>query len=535
MRWISWLLWLLPAYVASGCGPAPASSPPPPLPLDPAILAWEAFQTQWGDSGQVKVDLWLQGGSVLDGSGAPAQQADVLVKDQEIIFVGKILDSVQASQILQLDSQLIAPGFIDPHAHGDPVRAPAFQNFLAQGVTTIFLGQDGFSTPTRDFGGWLERVAAKRPGPNIGSFVGHGTLREMSGVGYRKVPSEAGLNRMKEQLAAALEAGAFGMSTGLEYTPGTYAEEAELLALAKVVGSQGGMIMSHMRNEDDDQLLASIDELLRQGQFCPVHVSHIKSVYGKGQERAEVILARLDSARQQGIVVSADMYPYAASFTGIGIVFPSWAKPPNDFSKVRQLKRAQLETYLRQRVQQRNGPEATLFGTAPYAGKTLAQVANEKGKAFEQVLIEDIGPRGASAAYFVMDESLQQRLLQDPWVMVCSDGSPTMRHPRGYGSFVKVLEQYARQDSLFSLAEAVHKMSGLPARILGLADRGTIEAGNKADLVVFDPAKVQARASFELPHRLASGMEWVIVNGQIVKEGESWTGKRAGQVLRRVK
>jgi N-acyl-D-amino-acid deacylase len=364
-------------------------------------------------------------------------------------------------------------------------------------------------------------------------FAGHGTLRRLSGAGYKEKPTKDELATMQDMLQKALEAGAYGMTTGLEYTPGTYAGEEELLSLARTVGAANGLIMSHIRNEDDEAIEASLRELLRQGQYCHVHASHLKVVYGKGEARAEEILSLLDSARRAGNYrVTADVYPYNASYTGIGIVFPDWAKAPNDYATVRRERRAELLAYLKARVMKRNGPEATLFGTSPFAGKTLQELSEERGQSFEEVLME-IGPGDASGAYFVMDEPLQARLLADPHVMVSSDGSPTMHHPRGYGSFAKIIEQYVNRYELFPLHEAVRKMSSLTAHTIGITDRGAVEAGKKADLLIFDPGAVRAHADFTDPHQLAEGFDYVIVNGRPAVDGGTFSQERFGKVLRK--
>jgi N-acyl-D-aspartate/D-glutamate deacylase len=333
-------------------------------------------------------------------------------------------------------------------------------------------------------------------------------------------------------LQKQLEAGCFGMTTGLEYIPGMYAPAYELEYLAKIVGENHKLITSHVRNEDDDALEASLRELLAQGKYCQVHVSHMKSVFGKGAERAQEILNIIEEARQDSIAVTADVYPYTASFTGIGIVFPDWAKAPNNYKQVVRTRRKELATFLRDKITQRNGPEATLLGTPPYAGKTLAQIANEKNKPFEDVLIEDIGPTGASGAYFVMDDTLQETFLKSPFVMVCSDGSPTMRHPRGYGSFAKIIETYVQEKQLFPLEEAIRKMTYLSAQTMHLPDRGQVAAGKKADILVFDPRKVKAKATFEAPHQLAEGFSYVIVNGEIARTNQGMGTHRYGKILK---
>ena len=494
--------------------------------------AQDAFDRYLAESGP-EVSYWIKGGKVFDGQEQLSSGTDVLIRSDTIAYVGWVDSArIQPGRIINAHGQWVSPGFIDTHAHGDTRRTPEFGNFLSMGVTTICLGQDGSSPNVPDFSSWMAGVERTVPGVNVAMFIGHGTLRQQSGTGYAPKPEPEQMKRMEELLHDALRAGGFGMSTGLEYTPGIYAGEEELLRLARVVGEHGGMIMSHMRNEDNDAIEASLRELLRQGRYCNVQASHLKVVYGKGAQRAEEILAIMDSARAASAYrVTADLYPYTASYTGIGIVFPTWAKAPNDYATVVRTRRAELLAALREKVIARNGPEATLFGTVPYAGKTLAEVAREQGKPFEEVLLE-IGPGGASGAYFVMDESLQARLLQDPHVMVCSDGSPTMHHPRGYGSFARIIEDFVRKEGLLTLPEALHKMTALPAHTLGLTDRGRLAPGAKADLLVFDPAEVEARADFSQPHRLARGFDWVLVNGKIAVEEGVLQPERHGTVLR---
>lgn len=494
----------------------------PPTPFQ------ELLQTQGR-----QYDLLIYNGQVLDGQDSVPRLADILIRNDSILFIGKAdTAAIVAEQVIDAAGKFVTPGFIDTHAHGDPLETPGFENFLAMGVTTICLGQDGESPEYENLRPWMEKVDSLGPGVNIALFAGHGTLRQLSGAGYKPEPEAAEMARMEALLADALAAGCFGMTTGLEYTPGAYAGDEELAALAKVVGAENGLIMSHLRSEDDGAIEASLEELLRQGRYCNVQVSHLKVVYGKGEERAGQILALLEKARSNSVyTVTADIYPYTASYTGIGIVFPQWAKPPNDYEKAKRERREDLLEFLRGKVLARNGPGATLFGTAPYAGKTLAEVAAEQGRPFEEVLL-DIGPGGASGAYFVMDEALQGRLLEDPHVMICSDGSPTMHHPRAYGSFPKIIEQYVQQEQRFSLAEAVRKMTSLPARTLGLKNRGLLKAGYHADLLVFDPQKVKARATFSEPHQLAEGMEWVVVNGKLAFQNGQLVS-RLGKMLRK--
>ena len=478
-------------------------------------------------------DLLIRHATLIDGTGQPGYPADVLIQEDTIAFIGTIDTSlIEVERVINATGKVVTPGFIDMHAHGDPLATPDFHNFLAMGVTTIALGKDGSSPSYRNLSDWMQQVADTVPGVNIAMFVGHGTLRLLSGIKYNPRPTEAQLQVMGELLTDNLSAGCFGMTTGLEYVPGWYAPDYELEYLARRVGEQNKLITSHVRNEDDEAVEKSLRELLLQGKHCTVHVSHLKVVYGQGESRAEEILQLLDSARSKGIAVSADVYPYTASYTGIGILFPEWAKPPNDYAQVVATRRNELATFLRNKVHQRNGPEATLLGTPPYAGKTLAQLATERGKPFEDILIDEIKPGGASGAYFVMDDTLQARFIRDSTVMISSDGSPTARHPRGHGTFAKIIETFVAQDSLLTLPEAIRKMTSLSAHTMGLTDRGRVAAGMKADLLVFDPHQVHATATYENPFRLAEGFALVVVNGKVAKENETFSSERYGTMLR---
>ena len=477
------------------------------------------------------VDLLIRNGRVLDGSGEAPILADVVVDEGRIVSIAADAGlGVRAHRTIDADGKIVAPGFIDPHSHGDPLQTPAFENFLAMGVTTISLGQDGSSPAVPSLSAWLDEVREGGIGVNLAMFVGHGTLRSQSGIGLDPDPDPEALQRMLERLDADLEV-AFGLSTGLEYNPGLNAGPAELQALAEVVGARDRLIMSHVRNEDDDQLAASLAELLLQGESARVHVAHLKSVYGRGEARALEILALLDEARSSGIRISADSYPYNASYTGISLLFPVWAKTAEQFELAKQTRRAELADYLRARVNARNGPSATLLGTAPYVGETLADLSARLEMPFADVLIDVIGPQGGYAAYFVMDDALQTRLLIDPDVAVGSDGSPTGFHPRGHGTFAKVIEEYVIAKQLLSLPEAVRQMTSLPADTIGIRDRGRLQPGLAADIVIFDPSRVRARATYVDPLQLADGFDVVIVNGRVAREDGRLAADLAGQVL----
>ncbi|MEN1928391.1 amidohydrolase family protein [Luteimonas sp. MJ250] len=477
---------------------------------------------------------------LVDGSGAPAQRTDVLVRGDRIGHIGRLPDAdMRGLRVVEGGGRVLAPGFIDLHTHGDPLKT-AFTPFLAMGVTTVVLGQDGGSPAlpgTRHDAGslpsWMDAVERAASDINIATLSGHGTLRRRAGIddGTRQ-PSDAQLARMQAILEADLRAGAFGMSTGLEYVPGRYAGQRELAGLGPVIARYNGVAMSHMRSEDVDDVRASIRELVAAAGPARAHVSHLKMVYGKGEAAAEELLAFLESLRGPGQPLTADAYPYEASYTGVSILFPEWALPPGDYAAVLEERRDELRAYLQQRMTQRGGPGALLFGEGPHAGKTLLQVAEARDTPFADVLL-DIGPGGGQAAHFVMDRALQDRLLLDPRVAVASDGSPGGSHPRGAATFAKWIEDFVIGQPRVTLEEAVRRATSLPAWILGLADRGTIRIGAKADLVLFDPARVRARADYVNPTAMAEGFDLVMVNGQPALEDGEVHKQRPGRLLRR--
>lgn len=493
------------------------------------------------DSEPTSYDWYLHSGTVIDGTERSAQKADVLIQDDTIAYVGLVdSDTIDARRVFDASGLHITPGFIDPHAHGNPLETPEFRNFLAMGVTTVLLGQDGQSPEAQTFSGRLQAIEEAHPFVNVGYLAGHNTVRLESGIGHG-TPTEAERSELTQLVAQVLDAGAFGLSLGLEYTPGLNAQMSELAAVAEPVAERNGIVMSHMRSEDADDIEASVAELLEQGRRsgAHVHASHLKIVLGDEQQQAASVLNQMETARREGVEVTADVYPYTASYTGISIVFPEWARPPNDYEQVRSARKDELRAYLVEKINQRNGPEAMLFGSGPWAGMTLKEAAEAEGRPFADLLME-LGPTGASAAYFVMDEAVMKRFLSAPHTVVSSDGSPTMHHPRGYGSFARVLNRYTGQGKLLDLEEAVHKMSGRTASIIGLDNpervstpRGLVQVGFAADLLVFDPDEVKDRADFESPHQYARGMRQVWVNGTPTWSADSLiVGEGAGTVLR---
>ncbi len=480
-------------------------------------------------------DILIENGLVVDGSGNNAGfYSDVLIENGRIKRIGNSDGSlIKVARKMEAQGMIVAPGFIDIHAHGDPLKTPEFQNFLSMGVTSIALGMDGSSVLAGKMKNWLHTVDSIRTGVNIIPFVGHGTIRKESGIGVQKEPSDEEISEMIRFLDLAMRDGCWGLSMGLEYIPGIYSSKKELESLAQAVGRNHGIITSHIRNEDDDQIEKSLQEMKSLARYCPVNISHLKVVFGKNEKRANEILELLFDHENEKFPVTADLYPYTASYTGIGIVFPEWAKNPKMYQEIKSSRGEELLVYLKNKVNRRNGPKATLFGSGPYKGKTLHDLESEYELPFEKILKDIIGPYGSSAAFFVMNGDLQERLMIHPKVVIASDGSPTMYHPRGYGTFSRVLEKFVVQDSILTLEQAIHKMTGAPAKTIQLTDRGLIRPGYIADLLIFDPLNVKELSTFEQPHILSKGMEWIIIDGKIaVHNGE--IQNKAGRVLRKL-
>lgn len=495
-------------------------------------------------------DLWIRNGTVIDGTGSPRYAADVLIRGDTIEFVGRLDDkAVQATRVLDATGKVVAPGFIDTHAHGDPTKH-SLVNFLAQGVTTAVLGQDGITAgfevrdaptlaawraadagePAATLAQWMRLVDEHGSEVNIAALSGHGTLRAIAGVGNAPEPTAEQLAIMQEILQADAAAGAFGLSFGLEYAPGRYTTVTEHKALGDLVGRYGGVVMSHMRTEDTGKISSAIDELLAID--ANVHVAHIKIVAGQQVGEARAVLDQLARARAQGRMVTADVYPYTASAANLVFLYPDWAKRREQYEVAVKTRRPELEAHIRSRVQERLGPQAILFTGGPYAGRRLSDLAAELNKPFEKVIIDDLGYGGPQSAHFVMVPEVHDQFILADYINIATDGSPELLHPRSAGSFAKVLQEYVGEAPLLTLEQAIHKMSGLPARILGLKDRGILAPGMKADLVVLTPEKVRNNATWQEPLLRPDGFDAVIVNGAIALEQGRPQG-RHGKMLRR--
>lgn len=478
---------------------------------------------------------------LVDGTGTPARMGSVRISGDRIVAVGEV-EPVPGEAVLDARGLVLAPGFIDTHSHApsDLATMPDALGAVSQGITTVIGGQDGESAlPLSDL---FARLEGAPTAVNVASYSGHGTLREkVLGGDFRRTATADEVAAMSRLLERDLEAGALGLSTGLEYDPGIYSARAELMDLARVTARYGGRYISHIRSEDR-KFWEAIDEILAIGREAklPVQISHVKLAMKKLWGEAPRLLALLDGARAQGIDVTADIYPYLYWHSSLTVLFPE-----RDFENLAEARKVIAEIA---------PAEGLLLGrylpNPSYAGRTIADIAKERKEAPEVTLVALIrdaeafrrqrkqGEEGAVESVIAtsMVEGDLERLLAWPHTNLCTDGELDGRHPRGFGAFPRVLGRYVRERKVLGLEEAVRKMTSLAADHAGLKDRGRLVPGAYADLVLFDPATVIDRATTSEPHALATGIERVWVNGRAVFAGGAdgkATGARPGRVLRR--
>ena len=501
------------------------------------------------------LDLLIANAEVVDGTGAPRYRADVGIAGDRIVRVSRTpIPAAQARRVVDGRGRVIAPGFIDLHAHLDPLlRLPGMESAVRQGVTTALGGPDGGGPVA--VAAYLDSARRAGLGANVAMLAGHNTIRQrVMGMAARE-PTAAELARMRAMVARAMGEGAFGLSTGLKYTPGAFSKVDEVVALAAVAADSGGIYTSHLR-EEGLGLIEGVAEAIEIGRRAriPVVLTHHKVIGQPMWGASARTLAMIDSARGSGIDVMADQYPYTASYTGIGVLVPSWAVAGGDSAFERRLaspatRDSLVKGIIENIMNDRGGGDIARVQLArvPWQreleGKTLADWARSKGLAptpanGAELVIEAARRGGVSAIYHVMDQADVDRIMVHPQTMIASDGRLVQPgeghpHPRWYGTFPRVLGHYVRERRLLPLEQAVHKMTGMPAARLKLSDRGRIAEGLKADLVVFDPATIADRGTFEAPHQYPVGIDWVLVNGVAVVEQGRFTNARPGQVLRR--
>ena len=527
-------------------------------------------------------DLKIDGAMVIDGTGRAGGRADVGIRGEVIEAIGD-LSREPAGRVLNASGRVLAPGFIDMHSHSDwrlwgNRRA---ESKIRQGVTTEVVGNCGFSpAPTstafleemrrfalyvpagmdfswRSVGDYLRTFDRGGTALNVIQLVGHGTLR-VAAMGFaRRPPSADELTTMQRLMHDAMEDGAWGLSTGLIYAPGSYATTEEIVAVARVLARQRGFYASHIRGEGAT-LLDAVREAIRIGREAelPVQISHVKAAGRPNWGKVADALALIDAARAEGLDVMGDVYPYTASSTSLRTLLPDWVLEGGVDAMLKRIEDAGLRSRIRKELEappvagqsllDRVGWDNVMIAWCPKRkdaeGRRIAEIAAARRldplDAVFELLRDAQGV--ASMILFQLDEADLRRALAHPHVMIGSDGSALATsgemsagkpHPRSYGTFPRVLGEYAREQRVLSLPEAIHKMTGLPARRLGLRDRGVIRVGARADLVIFDAKRIADRATYEDPHRYPVGVEHVVVNGSIVVKDGDHTGSLPGRVL----
>lgn len=526
-------------------------------------------------------DTVIKNARIVDGTCTPWFYGDVGIQNGKIAFVGP-LKNYRTVETVHADGRVLCPGFIDIHTHCDFgfFSDPCALSKILQGVTTIAIGQCGISPAPiftdkipllhsysgfiqggtepmwswRTFGEWLSTLESLRPGVNVLSFVGHGTIR-LNIMGFEnREPSDMEIDEMKALVRHSMEEGAFGMSSGLIYPPGIYASPAEIRDVASPLKEYRGLYLSHIRNESS-QLLRSLEELIALGEELqiPVQVHHLKVMGKQNWGQVQKALARIEKAREKGLDITADMYPYTATSTTLRTILPSWVQEEGLDGVIQYLENKENREKIIHEVlsggdredsfRTCNGPEGIIILDTPETpdlqGKTLREASKIMGlKPVETALEIILRNKGKdTCCFFKLNEKDVASVLSHPLTMVGSDSivpAPGAKcHPRTNGTFSRVLSKYVREDSLLSLEKAVWKMSGFPATRAGLCSKGFIKQGMDADLIIFDPESIKENADFVHPELHSEGIDEMFINGRrIIMEG-SPTGVRAGKVLRR--
>jgi N-acyl-D-amino-acid deacylase len=528
-------------------------------------------------------DLVLTNGHIIDGTGSPWYSGDLGIREGKIAAIGNLANAPR-KRTIDVQGQVVAPGFIDMLGQSEMTILvdPRLPSKIYQGITTEITGEGNSAAPLNDviiqadvasyqhlkitpdwrtMRQYFARLEKQGTGINLASYVGATQVRRMVLGDENKAPTPDQLNQMKALVRDAMHDGAVGLSTSLEYAPAPYAKTDELIALAAEASKFGGIYATHMRNESDS-VLQAIDEALRIGReaHIPVEIWHLKVAGIANWGRMPEVVAKISSARAQGMDVAADTYAYPAWFNSFSAFIPQWAHDGGDAKLIQRLQDPAMRARIRKDMMTRStewdnewqeipGPEAVMIGVVqnpklvPLQGKTLADVAKLWNKdpidALFDLLIED--KAFTEVAVFGMSEPDVVLALQQPWVAVDNDSSGTSPegllgqehpHPRAYGTFPRILRKYVREEKRLTLEDAIRKFSSLPAQRMRLTDRGVLKQGMWADVVVFDPATIRDLATFEKPNQLSQGMNYVLVNGLPVIDQGKMTGVLPGKVLR---
>jgi dihydroorotase/N-acyl-D-amino-acid deacylase len=528
-------------------------------------------------------DLVIRNGRIVDGTGSPWYAGDVGIRDGRIAAVGH-LGNVPARRTIDAAGKVVAPGFTDMLGQSELsiLVDPRLPSKIHQGITTEITGEGGSVAPLddaileadkpgyehygvtpdwRSLDGYFARLEKQKIGINLASYVGATQVRRMVLGDADRKPSAADLDRMRALVREAMEQGAVGVSTSLQYPPAPYASTEELIALASEAARYGGIYATHMRNEGEG-ILAALDEAVRIGREAriPVEIWHLKTAGKPSWGRMAEVVAKIEEARRSGVDVAADTYAYTAWYNSFSAFIPPWAHDGGAKKLVERLRDPAVRARIRKEMetpstawdnewQEIPGPEAVILCTVqnptlrPLVGKTLAEIAKQRGKdpidTLFDILVED--EAFTAVAVFGMSEPDVSLALVQPWVSIDNDSEGTSPegllgqghpHPRAYGTFPRILRKYVREEKKLSLEEAIRKFTALPAQRMRLADRGVLKAGMWADIVIFDPETIRDLATFENPNQLAAGMDYVLVNGALVIDGGKMTGALPGKVLR---
>ena len=497
-------------------------------------------------------DLVIRGARLLDGAGNPWRYVDVAVSGDRVAAVGD-LAGARARRVIDASSLYVAPGFIDVHSHTGRGLATSelshARPLLAQGITTVVVNPDG-GGPV-DLAEQRSRLLEHGLGVNVAQLVPHGSVRRAVIGMQDRSPTAEELGQMRDLVLRGMETGAFGLSSGLYYAPGSYAQTEEVIELAKVVAQFGGVYTSHIRDEADYNIgvVAAVEEVIRIAREARVTgiVTHIKVLGPRVWGFSSAIVHRIQRARAEGAEVFADQYPYAASGTSIsGALVPRWAQVGGRDALLARLDSAEtlarfradlLENLDRRggaaRLQfQRHEPDTTI------EGHTLKEVADERGMEPVQLAIDLLRAGGAGLVSFNMHDDDVATLMRQPWTMTSSDGSITQMgrgvpHPRWYGTFPRKIRKYVLEDGVIDLTTAIRSMTSLSAGVMRLTDRGMLRPGAVADIVVFDLERVRDKATYTEPHQLSEGMVYVLVNGRLAVDEGEFTDVMSGRVLKR--
>lgn len=490
------------------------------------------------------LDTRIRGAIIFDGTGNPWYRADVGISDGRIAVIGALKEKARRSIAAQ--GLALCPGFVDVHTHSDRiVDCPTADNMLRQGVTTVVSGNCGGSR--LPVGEWLDKVEAARPAINYATLVGHGTIRSrVMGIARRK-PTRKELAEMRRIAEQAMRDGALGMSTGLFYVPGAYAELEELVEVSKVVAAHGGVYASHKRSAGG-KMFEAIHEAAMIGKKAniPVEISHLKVLHRRGRTkptRVDEALAAVRRCRQDGVDVTCDLHPYPATFTSLSsVVIPAWVSQDGKLNE--RLRDKSVRTVIRGDVASNiawigGAHKITIAAFAPdesVPGRSLADVARSRKRNAVTTAMDMVVEGSPSCIFHALRPEDVSKIVCSEHSMIASDGGVvTSRqgvvHPRNYGTFPRVIREFVRERGLMTLEEAVRKMTSLPARKFGISDRGVIAVGMRADLVLFDPQAIADRATFDDPHAFPAGIAYVMVNGSVDRASAS--RPRNGMVIRK--